>query len=63
MFTTANRTTRTACLSFAILTAIAINGAMLLTFDGVATDAFTAQCINSGNVAILDTVTIVGRRT
>lgn len=63
MFATANRTTRFAGFTFALLMTVAVHGAMLTTFDRVATDAFVAQSIQTGNVAVLDRVTIVAHRT
>ncbi len=62
MYTTAKCATRFAGLTFAVLTAVAVNGAMLLKFDGVATGAHAAQNMQTHHVAVLDTVTIVGHR-
>ena len=62
MFTSSHRTTRLASFSFAFLMAVVVNGSMLMTFDGVATDATLAQATATRNVAVLETVTIVGRR-
>ncbi len=63
MFATVNRTTRIAGLSFAVLMAVIANGAMLIQFDGVATDALVAHSLQTGRVAVLGTVTIVGHRS
>lgn len=62
MFTASNNTTRFASFTFAVLMSIAINGSMLLKFDSVATSASLAQSTKAANVAVLDTVTIVGQR-
>ena len=62
MFTSSNRTTRLASFTFAVLMAVAINGSMLMKFDSVATEATLAQTTQPHNVAVLETVTIVGRR-
>nr|WP_315488647.1 hypothetical protein [uncultured Rhodoferax sp.] len=62
MFTASNNTTRFASFTFAVLMAIAINGSMLMKFDNVATSASLAQSAKAANVAVLDTVTIVGQR-
>lgn len=61
MFTASNRTSRLAGFIFAGVMAIAINGSMLMTFNGVATDAYLAQNTQSNTVA-LATVTVVGHR-
>lgn len=61
MFSASNNTTRFASFAFAVLMALAINGSMLLTFDSVATSASVAQSAKA-NVAVLETVTIVGHR-
>ena len=62
MFTASNRTTRLASFTFAVLMAVVVNGSMLMKFDSVATDATLAQASATRNVAVLETVTIVGRR-
>jgi hypothetical protein len=62
MFTSSNRTTRLASFTFAVLMAVVVNGSMLMNFDSVATEAALAQATQAGNVAVLETVTIVGRR-
>ena len=62
MFTSSNRTTRLASFTFAVLMAVVVNGSMLMTFDSVATEATLAQASQPRNVAVLETVTIVGRR-
>nr|WP_295777696.1 hypothetical protein [Rhodoferax sp.] len=62
MFTSSNRTTRLASFTFAVLMAVAVNGSMLMKFDSVATEASIAQAAQPRNVAVLETVTIVGRR-
>jgi hypothetical protein len=63
MFTASNRTARLASLSFAVLMAVVVNGSMLKNFDNVAQKASLAQSTQALNVAVLDTVTIVGRRS
>jgi len=62
MFTASNNTTRFASFTFAVLMAVAINGSMLMKFDSVATSASVAQSAEVRQVAVLETVTIVGRR-
>ncbi len=62
MFTTSNRTSRLPGFVFAAVMAVAINGSMLMTFNGVATDAYLAHSTQSNNVAVLATVTVVGHR-
>ncbi len=62
MSTTSNRTSRLASFIFAAVTAVAINGSILMTFNGVASDAYLAHSTQSNNVAVLATVTVVGHR-
>ncbi len=62
MFTSSNRTSRLAGFVFAVVMAVAVNSSVLMTFDSVATDAYLAQTTPTRNVAVLETVTIVGRR-
>ena len=62
MFTSLNRTTRLASFSFAVLMAVAVNGSMMMKFNSVATEASLAQANATRNVAVLETVTIVGHR-
>lgn len=62
MFTGSNRTSRLASFTFAVLMAVAVNGSMLMKFDSVATAASLAQGSQARNVAVLDTVTVVGQR-
>ena len=62
MFTSSNRTTRLASFTFAVLMAVVVNGSMLMKFDSVATEASMAQAATTRNVAVLETVTIVGHR-
>lgn len=62
MFTASNNTTRFAGFTFAVLMVMAINGSMLMKFDSVATSASVAQSAKVRQVAVLETVTIVGRR-
>ncbi len=62
MFTSSNRTMRLASVSFAVLMAVVINGSMLMKFDSVATEAAMAHATQARSVAVLETVTIVGRR-
>lgn len=62
MFKASDNTTRLAGLTFAVLMAIAIHGSMLMKFDSVATSASLAQSAKVPQVAVLETVTIVGRR-
>ncbi len=62
MFTASNTVTRLSSFAFAVLMVIAVNGSMLMTFDSVATSASLAQSAKVRQVAVLETVTIVGRR-
>ncbi len=62
MFTASNRTTRLASFSFAVLMAVIVNGSMLMKFDSVAQEAAVAQGSQVRNVAVLETVTIIGHR-
>lgn len=62
MFTASNRTARLASFTFAVLMAVVVNGSMLMKFDSVTTEATMAQASATRNVALLETVTIVGRR-
>lgn len=56
------RTSRMIGFTFAVLMATIINGSVLVGFDHVATKAAAAQSAENRNVAVLDTVTIVGHR-
>ncbi len=62
MFTASNTATRFASFTFAVLMVMAVNGSTLMKFDNVATAASVAQNAKVRQVAVLDTVTIVGRR-
>lgn len=62
MFTAANRTLRLVSFCFAVLMTVVVNGGMLMTFDSTAQDATVAQASKTQTVAVLETVTIVGRR-
>lgn len=62
MFAASNRTARFTSFTFAVLMAVAVNGSMLMKFDSVAADASFAQTSQARNVAVLDTVTIIGHR-
>ncbi len=62
MFTSSNQTSRLAGFIFAVVMAVAVNSSVLMTFDSVATDATLAQSTPAHTVAVLETVTIVGRR-
>jgi hypothetical protein len=62
MFTASNRTSRLVSFSFAVLMAVVVNGSLLMNFDSVAQNAVVAQSSQVRDVAVLDTVTIVGRR-
>ncbi|MES2582298.1 MAG: hypothetical protein V4627_06240 [Pseudomonadota bacterium] len=62
MFTASNTASRLAGFTFAVLMVVAINGSMLMKFDSVATSATLAQSAKASNVAVLETVTIVGQR-
>lgn len=62
MFTASNRTARFFSFSFAVVMAVVVNGSVLINFDKVATQSVLAQNSQTLNVAVLDTVTIVGRR-
>ena len=62
MFTASNNTTRLAAFSFAVLMAVVVNGGVLLKFDSVAQEMAAANSAPTHNVAVLETVTVVGRR-
>lgn len=62
MFKASNTVTRLAGFSFAVLMVVVVNGSMLMKFDSVATSASLAQSAQARNVAVLETVTVVGRR-
>lgn len=62
MFTATNRTARFAGITFAVFMAVVVNGSMLMHFDSVATEAALALSPQPANVAVLETVTITGRR-
>ena len=62
MFTASNRTSRLASFTFAVFMVVAINGSILMKFDSVATSASLAQNAQPSNLAVLETVTIVGHR-
>ena len=62
MFTASNNTTRLAAFSFAVLMAVVVNGGVLLKFDSVAQEVAAANSTQPSNVAVLETVTIVGHR-
>lgn len=62
MFATSTRTTRLAGFTVAVLMSVAVNGGMLLKFNSVATEASLAQAAQTRNVAVLETVTVVGHR-
>ncbi|QTN27080.1 hypothetical protein HZ993_17485 [Rhodoferax sp. AJA081-3] len=65
MFTATNNNTRLTAFTFAVLMTMIVHGSMLLTFHDAANDATlaqTTQTTQTRNVAVLDTVTIVGRR-
>lgn len=62
MYTASNRTTRLVSFSFAVLMAVVVNGSMLMKFDSVAKEAALTHSTQALNVAVLETVTIVGRR-
>ena len=62
MFTASNNTTRLAAFSFAVLMTVAVHGGMLLKFDSVAQEVAAANSTQPHHVAVLETVTIVGRR-
>jgi hypothetical protein len=62
MFTATNTSTRLAAFSVALLMTVALHGRMLQTFDAVADNATMAQASQDRNVAVLEPVTVVGRR-
>ena len=62
MFTASNRTSRLASFTFAVLMTVVVNGSMLMTFDSAAQEATLAQSTQVRTVAVLETVTVVGRR-
>lgn len=62
MFAASNHTTRMFSFAFAALMAVAIHGSMLMKFDSVASANTAAQGTQARHVAVLETVTVVGRR-
>ena len=50
------------CQKHAVTRCSVVHGSMLLTFHDAANDATLAQTTQVRNMAVLDTVTIVGRR-
>ncbi len=62
MFTATTTPSRLAAFSFALLMTVALHGMMLQTFDTVADNATMAQASQVHNVAVLESVTVVGRR-
>jgi hypothetical protein len=63
MFTASNTATRLASFTFAVLMVMAVNSSLLVKFDNVATSAVAAQSAKVRQLAVLETVTIVGRRS
>ncbi len=55
--------TRIAGFGFAVLMAVVVNGAMLMKFNGPASDAALAQGAQTTHVAVLDKVVVVGHRS
>ena len=62
MFSTSKNTTRLVGFSFAVLMAMAVNGDMLLKFDSVAQEMAAANSTQTHNLAVLETVTVLGHR-
>ena len=62
MFATSITTKRLASLAFAMAMVVAVNGGMLLMFDSVAQEVASVSSAQPANVAVLETVTIIGRR-
>ncbi len=62
MLTASNNITRLAAFSFAVLMTVVFNGGVLLKFDSVAQEMAATNSTQPSNVAVLETVTIVGRR-
>ncbi len=62
MFATSTTTKRLASLAFAAAMMVAVNGGMLLMFDSVAKETASVNNAQPANVAVLETVTVIGRR-
>ncbi len=62
MFTASNSVSRLVGFTFAVLMTVVVNGVMLMTFDSVESTTTVAQGSQPPNVAVLETVTIIGRR-
>lgn len=62
MFATSNTTKRLASLAFAVGMMVAVNGGMLLMFDSASQKMASVNSVQPSNVAVLETVTIIGRR-
>jgi hypothetical protein len=62
MFATSTTTKSLVSLAFAIGMMVAVNGGMLLMFDSVAQETASVNSAQPANVAVLETVTIIGRR-
>ena len=62
MLATSHTTQRLASLAFAMAMVVAVNGGMVLMFDSVAKDIASVNSAQPANVAVLETVTIIGRR-
>ncbi len=58
-----SRTTLFVAFIAAFVLSLALNGGMLLKFDGMVQDANIAQHKNSANTIQLSTVTVVGKRS
>ena len=62
MRATSNITQRLASMAFAMAMVVAVNGGVLLMFGSVAKDMASVNSAQPANVAVLETVTIIGRR-
>ena len=62
MFTASNSTSRLTAFTFAVLMTVVVHGSMLATFNSAANDATVAQSTQTRNVAVLEKVSIVGKR-
>ena len=62
MFVTSITTQRLASLAFAVGMMVAVNGGMLLMFDSASKDVASVSSAQPSNMAVLETVTIIGRR-
>ena len=62
MFATSITTQRLASLAVAMAMVVAVNGGMLLMFDSASQNMASVNSAQPANLAVLETVTIIGRR-